>query len=322
MRIGGKSQCEALMKCNLSSIKSDMKNDRNVPTFIHRTRCESKDRLETIQEKISCLQNNLANSNRTILGYELAEVINQLNRNHYRQLQAWARNRYLDKGILNWLGYDLNANTNYNDNNEISNASNNAVKLTQVVTMDQEMDENEMKELEDQRFIDDNSDEESEVRKKVSSDPGTSREPINLDKLELLDYGDDSGSWRVHYNRGSIKQQIWSEMRKSETMSQEQATTVENINTLLPTDRWNLYRLWIKLYKQISERKIKDFREDYRTEYLRFNGLRQQEDIEIIKGVKIIGMTTTGAAKYRHIIDGTKPTITSTTHTLILILIG
>lgn len=94
-------------------------------------------------------------------------------------------------------------------------------------------------------------------------------------------------------------------------MTEEQVKTVADINALSPNNRWNLYRLWIKLYVNMFESQIKVLRDGYRTECLRFNGLRKQEDIEIVKKAKIIGMTTTGAAKYRHIIDGTKPKIAS-----------
>lgn len=36
-------------------------------------------------------------------------------------------------------------------------------------------------------------------------------------------------------------------------------------------------------------------------------------DIAVVRGAKIVGMTTTGSAKFRHIIDGAKPKITSNT---------
>lgn len=42
VRIGGKSQNESLQAFNLSTIKSKMKTDRNVPNYIHQNRSESR----------------------------------------------------------------------------------------------------------------------------------------------------------------------------------------------------------------------------------------------------------------------------------------
>lgn len=94
-------------------------------------------------------------------------------------------------------------------------------------------------------------------------------------------------------------------------MSEQQAAAVPNSNALSPDNQWNLYRLWIRLYVQVFVLKINARSDEFRNECLRFNGLRKQEDIEIVKSARIIEMTATDAAKYRHIIDGTKTIITS-----------
>lgn len=310
IRIGGKSQCEALQQFNLSSIKSAMKLNREVPKFIYYGRIESNHRLKSIQEQISNLEKDIEHLTDSVLGYELERVITNCNQQHYIQLRMLAVGRSFNEGILNWLGYGVNMEFGQNENNEngTGGVNDNDVELVQEVYEEPEMDEEEVKELERLRYVDMSSDEEDEVgydaREKV-------REPINFKNIVQLDQEDEDGFKLVSSKRKSIKQQIKREIKKSETMTREQAAAVADINALLPNNRWNLYRLWIKLYVEEFENKIKVFRDAYRTECLRFNGLRKREDLEIVRKAKVIGMTTTGAAKYRHIIDGTKPKITS-----------
>lgn len=314
VRIGGKSQCETLEKFNLASIKSNMKKKQEVPTFIHKGRLESNYRLKQIQEEISELERNVKHITDSVLGYELERVIGNINSNHYMQLITLANGRGLSEGILNWLGYAVTKNIQ--ENNE--NIENNAVIDTDIALVPEEfeepeMDEEDVKAMERERIIDESSDEyddDDNDHRATLQLINPTVEPININNVGIIDE-DADGFQLTKKDRKKLKQKIKHEIKKSETMPEEQARLVANIEALLPNDRWNLYRLWIKLYVQQFEGQIKVHRNLYRTECLRFEGLRKQEDIEIVKKAKIIGMTTTGAAKYRHIIDGTKPTITS-----------
>lgn len=312
VRIGGKSQCPALEQYNLSTIKSEMKSKRKVPTFIHHGRAESHYQLKLIQNEISDLEKNIEHISDTVLGDELLRVILTLNREHYSQLLELANDRALNVAILNWLGYRIRTDTG----RQINNAFNLFDDIDDgfIIDDEPEMDEEYVRALEEERFIDgsgsddEDNDDEKVIRKTYR---GTTR-PINFNNVVPMNHVEDAdGFQQVTKNRKSFKQQINKEIKKSEKMTEEHAKAVGNINALLPNDRWNLYRLWVKLYVHGFESQIKIFRDQYRIECLRYNGLRKQEDIEIVKKAKIIGMTTTGAAKYRHIIDGTKPKITS-----------
>ena len=290
-----------------------MKKKHEVPTFIHKGRLESNYRLKQIQEEISELERNVKHITDSVLGYELEGVIKHINSDHYNQLITLANGRGLSEGILNWLGYSVTKNVQeINENND--NIENNTdidtdIELVPEEFEELEMDEEDVKAMERERIIDESSDEGDDVDSDRASISPTD-EPININSVGIIDE-DADGFQLTKKDRKKLKQKIKEEIKKSETMPEEQAILVANIEALLPNNRWNLYRLWIKLHVQQFEEQIKVHRNLYRTECLRFEGLRKQEDIEIVKKAKIIGMTTTGAAKYRHIIDGTKPTITS-----------
>lgn len=135
---------------------------------------------------------------------------------------------------------------------------------------------------------------------------------INLDDFVPNNHaGDSDASQMVTKHRKSFKNQIIAEIKRSESMAKDQAILVPDISQLPPNDRWNLYRLWLKLYVQELENKIKEKRDEHTKECLRTDDLNRQKDIAIVKDAKIVGMTTTGAAKYRYLIDAVQPKITS-----------
>jgi hypothetical protein len=97
--------------------------------------------------------------------------------------------------------------------------------------------------------------------------------------------------------------------RKCGLMSQDEVTDVQNINALNHTERWRLYNHWVNCcIKQLSETY-----EDELTEYERLcrrkKAAMQRADRYALETADIVGMTTTGAAKYQHILHLVKPKI-------------
>lgn len=83
---------------------------------------------------------------------------------------------------------------------------------------------------------------------------------------------------------------IKQELKKLEAMTLEQAKSIDNINVIPSNDRWNLYRLWVKLYTEHFEKEIKIYRNKYKSEWSIYNSFRKTEDIKIVQNAKIIGI--------------------------------
>lgn len=312
IRIGGKSQCEALQNMNMASIRSKMKSKREVPAYVHLGRSENNSELKRIQKQISDLENEIAHLHSAVLGDQLKEVILTCNPLHYHQLEQLACGGNFNEGILCWLEHGIRMESDkyapavYG----IRSHNNNFYHATQGAIREPEYEEEEIRKMERERLIDMSSDEE-EDKKVGNSFKRTNRITQPTNGPMACGYNNNNSLRPFPTERNSIMSCFKREMRRSETMSQEQAAAVGDINALLPQFRWNLYRLWINLYTQEVDTRIKGLREAYKDERIKFNVLRNLEDIEIVKKAKIIGMTTTGAAKYRHIIDGVKPKIIS-----------
>nr|XP_020025521.1 NFX1-type zinc finger-containing protein 1 isoform X2 [Castor canadensis] len=106
-----------------------------------------------------------------------------------------------------------------------------------------------------------------------------------------------------------MKKRVKAELRKLNTMTEAEASEIQDLWQLDLNSRWRLYRLWLQMYQADTRRKILSYERQYRTSAERMAELRLQEDLHILKDAQVIGMTTTGAAKYRQVLQKVEPRI-------------
>ncbi|XP_022092100.1 NFX1-type zinc finger-containing protein 1-like isoform X2 [Acanthaster planci] len=99
------------------------------------------------------------------------------------------------------------------------------------------------------------------------------------------------------------------ELRKPDVMTDEEASSVERVWTLKIWDRWRLYRLWVQRYIKDHESKLGEHRKRYEEIAKRVQDVHIQEDLEILQKANVVGMTTTGAAKFRAVLQRLRPGI-------------
>ncbi|XP_008580068.1 PREDICTED: NFX1-type zinc finger-containing protein 1 isoform X2 [Galeopterus variegatus] len=119
-----------------------------------------------------------------------------------------------------------------------------------------------------------------------------------------------SGEWETQSKqKKKMKKKVKVELRKLNTMTEAEASEIWDVWQLDLNSRWRLYRLWLQMYQADARRKILSYERQYRTSAERMAELRLQEDLHILKDAQVIGMTTTGAAKYRQILQKVEPRI-------------
>lgn len=314
VRIGAKSQSEVLQAYNLITLKMQLKHNRKVPSYIYQNRWESNARLKSFQEDMAKLETLIEATKKEILGPQLSGAINQFSEEHYSQLTGNQDLSCCDK-LMPWLGYqvhmDHHENENYDsdaENDTNGNATNgNAANGADDGDGDDAeslVDEQEVQEIENMRQFDVESDEEEEIINEALRSLGN--RVVNYVPVELQD-----GFQMQRHERKRMKANVQRELKSKDVMTAEEARSITNIWRLNAKDRWRLYRFWLKLYIEKIEDEIKLLRTQYTNEWKHFTTLRNQEDIEIVKGRDVIAMTTTGAAKYHHIIAAIKPRIVS-----------
>ncbi|XP_017335446.2 NFX1-type zinc finger-containing protein 1 [Ictalurus punctatus] len=118
----------------------------------------------------------------------------------------------------------------------------------------------------------------------------------------------NNDEWEMQrHQKKKIKQMAQKELKKSEVMSEEEEQKVWNVWQLNLKDRWRLYRLWVLRYHIELRRKALQAEQVYQDAAERLAEIRRREDLCVLQHAKVIGMTTTGAAKYRQVLQELKP---------------
>ncbi|NXC23528.1 ZNFX1 protein, partial [Campylorhamphus procurvoides] len=106
-----------------------------------------------------------------------------------------------------------------------------------------------------------------------------------------------------------MKQKMKAELRKQDAMTESEAKAIQDLWKLDLSSRWRLYRLWLQTYQGFIRRRILRHEQQYQAAAERLKELKLQEDLCILKKARVVGMTTTGAAKYRQILQKIEPRI-------------
>ncbi|XP_041334664.1 NFX1-type zinc finger-containing protein 1 isoform X2 [Pyrgilauda ruficollis] len=109
--------------------------------------------------------------------------------------------------------------------------------------------------------------------------------------------------------RRKIMQKMKVELRKVNTMTELEANAVQDVWQLDLNSRWRLYRLWLQTYQGFIREDIRDHEEQYQEAARKLKELKLEQDLCILSSARIVGMTTTGAAKYRRILQYIEPRI-------------
>ncbi|XP_060580703.1 NFX1-type zinc finger-containing protein 1-like [Ruditapes philippinarum] len=107
----------------------------------------------------------------------------------------------------------------------------------------------------------------------------------------------------------TFKTTLMAKITDEDVMSQEEADTIQNVWRLNHKTKWRLYRLWIKkkctaLYEKIEEEKA-----NFEATSESYRDALQQVDKAIMQKAVVIGMTTSGAARYQSVLREIGPKI-------------
>ena len=89
----------------------------------------------------------------------------------------------------------------------------------------------------------------------------------------------------------------------------DEVESLDDINILLPNERKKLYNYWIRRYHDNIYNNICELIDQFNKIHTKFIEAQKEKDAELLQEATIIGMTNTGAAKYRHLLEKLKPKI-------------
>ncbi|KAJ0068297.1 hypothetical protein NL108_004665 [Boleophthalmus pectinirostris] len=131
-------------------------------------------------------------------------------------------------------------------------------------------------------------------------------------KVDEEPEGNQENIERWEYQREQkkrLKNRIKQELRKSSTMTKEEEHHITDIWSLSVPNRWRLYRLWTDRYRAELRTKAFHLEEIYQNAVERLAEVKRQQNLCLLREATVIGMTTTGAAKFRHMLQQVRPSL-------------
>ena len=104
-------------------------------------------------------------------------------------------------------------------------------------------------------------------------------------------------------------QSLKDDLQKEMIMSTIEAMDVKNIWLLSRSSRLQLYLFWVESYRERYRVEIQRNEQEYEQLCREQEAIRYEEEEEVIRRATVVGMTTTGAAKYHSVLQRVAPKI-------------
>ncbi|XP_053401641.1 NFX1-type zinc finger-containing protein 1-like [Mercenaria mercenaria] len=117
------------------------------------------------------------------------------------------------------------------------------------------------------------------------------------------------GEWIQIWNEKTRSHLIRTMLRKSTVLTAQKAEKMTHLWGLPLQMRRNLYAYWVESYRTYWKEKVQQYEMKFNEATKKLQEVRDMETIETLRDSDIMGMTTTGAAKYRNILQRICPQI-------------
>uniref|UniRef100_A0A4W3IT70 Zinc finger NFX1-type containing 1 n=1 Tax=Callorhinchus milii TaxID=7868 RepID=A0A4W3IT70_CALMI len=314
VRVGGRSNSELLKKFTLKELRNSRDFRRKLPQHLRGAYFEVTNQMRESEQKICEAAKHLECTTHGVLHEQFLEKY--ILERHWNSLQrGLAYDDFHFSGrrhsmIVEWLGLGFTAVTGIPGVDQ-QNPENTDAQQEDSEDEDREEEfihiSEEAELIQAERVIDD---EEPKLRSKKKHDGDIAELANMLLAMNLENQATQQAQMGVQRDqKKKMKQKAKAELLKSGAMSEMEEKGIINIWTLPLKDRWHLYRLWLSAYQIDIRRRLVQHEQLYQAAADRLAELRLQEDLWVLKEAKVVGMTTTGAAKYRKVLQEVGPRI-------------
>ena len=306
IRVGGRCKSAALENSVLSEKVQECRANRNIPQHLFRDFMDARSALFASQGFInSNMKNCDAESKQKIIHLFNLEVV--IDPNHVDQLRYVSA---MNKEIEVWLGL-------WFPEKEEAEPPEMAILQPHQATHDEvaalfpdtsSSDEeyiqvdNEARILQEERMI-----QGEEVEVPVRNHDRSQNDDTALPKRSKK-AGDKHGWKTVQLSESQKKKKIGKGF-KNTPMLREEASRVDNIWNLSDKERWQLYLHWTNEYIRCCKERVNTKAQEYNFTCMLYGESQRNIDCHVAQGADVIGMTTTGAAKYHHLLRQIHPKV-------------
>ncbi|XP_039261961.2 NFX1-type zinc finger-containing protein 1-like [Styela clava] len=293
IRVGGRCANEAIKQFSLRSARDRKKAKGRkgmVGAAIGKVFRQMKEFEETFQDNINRLEYSL----RVVLNLDSLKQVDD-NR-HLRQLQP---NSY--EGLLHWLGVDIAPPEKQNSGNRARTTGEENFEMMEEADVEEEADYELDRRILEEDYMDDYMETK---RKKQQKNAYASMDSAKFESLKAFIPTVDENGFQLPSEvvKKAVKN-LKEAQSKTSIMSDAEVFSVRDIYQLKLHDKWRLYRTWASRWRDNYRKDSHNGLEEYARLLRELKDLRDLEDGEILKEADVIAITTTGAAKYRNMIQ-------------------
>ncbi|XP_054156808.1 NFX1-type zinc finger-containing protein 1-like [Oppia nitens] len=306
IRIGGRSRSEKLQDYTLTELRDKIKVNysANVKSLqykqLNRDIYSRIKYIEEMQFQIERIDFFISNCNSDLLNPRF--LIKQLSNYNWikKQIRSLQENYWSesDVALVRWLANCDNSSYKYNPSEETiikrGDNSNDVYTLIESV-----VDKQEVNRLNEMRETDRKTDIKIKVKKDVKIGPKNTIFLANRPSLK----------WISKKEINKLQREMKRELQLTDIMAEDKAQKITDLTQLNYSDRWRLYRCWLQLYLKSYKRDMISLQKKYDFETEIIQELYVEKDMLLIGESAIVGMTTTGAAKYKATIEAIDPQI-------------
>ncbi|CAH1789707.1 unnamed protein product [Owenia fusiformis] len=312
VRIGGRSKSEDLEKYHLSKLKREMKVERNIPGEVYRRKGELREDINKTEITIHKSAAEIQVSYEGILHEELLKP--HMENQNWQSLVKWTPPHLkINFGfyVVEWLGLSKQPKRGYrvgtsgyqNDtqgNEGEEKETKNTIKVAE-----------EAREIQDERKV-------SSIFSETDSLGNYQKEAMKNVKLCLHSrvLRNEHMEFWMNYDRQKFGDQKCSRaqyldagLKSEEVMTDIEARQRRDLWRMNYTDRWKLYRHWVRKYRIAKKENIRESEKAYERLTKQMVEIRMEEDIAVMNNATVIAMTTSGAARYQNALQRISPRI-------------
>ena len=329
LRVGARSKSEILQPYNLHNFRMRLRHERKIPVHVFQGRMGAKREMDETRYEIQKVSAEMQVASVNIMHEDFLRPFMgeqhfiMLTQQFQMMLQVYDAMYALQQGfpvIVEWLGLgnlavivemEQNVEGPVQDqpNEEFIDVENEIDALQ----AERQLDDGEEDDIDfglDDEFMEMTVKERLELRVDMARRTQERSVALNVDRIGNKPKDVAEGEWQYQKKeRKKMKKKVQQNLSASEVMTDQEAATVQDMWRMTAQDKWRLYRYWINKYRDFLLAKIREKGEEYEGAAARYREALMQEDKEIMRHSAVLGMTTTGAARYQAILQEIKPRI-------------
>ena len=332
IRIGGRARSEDMKACSLQAARQAARNNRSVPPAIYKPVAEMTARMFAKKEELETITFKAPSEEDKLLPYW--NILPYIKWEHRQQLESiWMHHEIRDQGreVEIWLDLwfptpleppsqeelakqleELAIQENPHTQSHVSVEQTTYQSFQGVdVSLESEVEtiqvDEEARLAQDERLMEGEEvllpERHGKGRKQVEVERTSSEQELRS-RVTANEFG-----WNVQQLNPAEKRKRIANGMKHQAMSNREAQRVKDIRELRKKDKWRLYQHWAQEFIRNTKTTAQMFATEYE-EICRERERRQHDlDFHLLQQADIVGMTTTGAAKYNYILQRLSPKI-------------